>query len=131
MNPFVWILVILCTGMHLKLKLILDFINQYLVYSYCEQPGKCHCRFGWTGMHCDHCLTIPGCVHGFCNKPLECKCEEGWIGMFCSIRKILFKILFINLIYLLNIKFISQAKCKEGCDPTNGELSNTLISKSY
>lgn len=83
-NLFVWSHVIPRMGLFsFRLSKDLDIFSN----RYCEQPGKCQCRFGWTGLNCDYCMTIPGCSHGFCTKPMECKCEEGWTGMFCSIRK--------------------------------------------
>lgn len=66
-------------------------------HGYCEQPGQCLCKFGWTGMDCSYCLTLFGCVHGHCSRPLECRCEEGWTGVFCS-----------------------TPKCKDGCHQING-----------
>ncbi|UXI22230.1 hypothetical protein NH340_JMT08173 [Sarcoptes scabiei] len=73
----------------------LQHCHQY--HGYCERPGECNCRFGWTGMFCQDCLTLPGCVHGVCHRPFECKCEEGWNGVFCSIPK-----------------------CRDGCHSKNG-----------
>nr|XP_027203231.1 delta-like protein C [Dermatophagoides pteronyssinus] len=69
-------------------------------HGYCDQPDQCSCRFGWTGMFCQYCLTLPGCVHGSCTRPLECRCEPGWTGMFCSIPE-----------------------CKSGCHHQNGYCS--------
>ncbi|KAI1303560.1 Delta-like protein 1 [Halotydeus destructor] len=66
-------------------------------HGYCETPGECKCRFGWTGEYCSLCIPMPGCVHGSCIKPFECRCEEGWSGMFCD-----------------------KPTCKVGCHPQNG-----------
>lgn len=56
-------------------------------HGYCEQPGQCLCRLGWTGMQCKDCLTLPGCAHGGCHRPFECRCQPGWSGILCSSRK--------------------------------------------
>ncbi|KOB72404.1 Uncharacterized protein OBRU01_07456 [Operophtera brumata] len=48
---------------------------------YCEQPGECRCRFGWTGPTCRDCQPLPGCQHGYCDKPLECNgmSQRAWL----------------------------------------------------
>lgn len=56
---------------------------------YCEQPGECRCRFGWTGPTCRDCQPLPGCQHGYCDKPLECKCAKGYTGLLCQTREFL------------------------------------------
>ncbi|KPM11179.1 cytochrome P450-like protein 25 [Sarcoptes scabiei] len=71
--------------------------NRFAFNTVINTMGECNCRFGWTGMFCQDCLTLPGCVHGVCHRPFECKCEEGWNGVFCSIPK-----------------------CRDGCHSKNG-----------
>lgn len=56
-------------------------------HGYCELPGECACKLGWTGMLCATCMTLPGCNHGSCSKPMECNCEPGWSGFLCHSRK--------------------------------------------
>lgn len=51
---------------------------------YCEQPGECRCRLGWSGATCHGCQVLPGCIHGDCDKPLECKCQPGYRGLLCQ-----------------------------------------------
>lgn len=59
---------------------------------YCQRPGECRCRIGYTGEQCDKCIPLPGCQHGICNKPFECICKPGWDGLFCTERKSRFRI---------------------------------------
>lgn len=54
---------------------------------YCEAPGECRCRLGWSGPTCKECQVLPGCQHGTCTKPLECKCLPGYTGILCQNRK--------------------------------------------
>ncbi|KAJ7989267.1 hypothetical protein DPEC_G00317710 [Dallia pectoralis] len=53
-------------------------------YSYCETPGKCRCRPGWSGDACEQCVLLPGCLHGTCESAWQCICETGWTGSLCD-----------------------------------------------
>ncbi|KAH9645089.1 hypothetical protein HF086_005634, partial [Spodoptera exigua] len=48
---------------------------------FCESPGECRCKLGWSGPTCRSCQQLPGCQHGYCDKPLECKCLPGYTGL--------------------------------------------------
>uniref|UniRef100_A0A3Q3DFZ8 Delta like non-canonical Notch ligand 1 n=1 Tax=Hippocampus comes TaxID=109280 RepID=A0A3Q3DFZ8_HIPCM len=46
--------------------------------------GKCRCKPGWQGVHCEHCIPFPGCLHGSCEKAWQCVCQQGWVGSLCD-----------------------------------------------
>ena len=49
------------------------------------------CNLGWTGIHCDQCIKLPGCSdNGHCeeNTPFTCKCNSSdWLGPLCDCPK--------------------------------------------
>lgn len=73
---------------HYLLKLKLSFFLFHILNTkgYCQRPGECRCRIGYTGELCDKCIPLPGCQHGDCTKPFECLCRPGWDGLFCTER---------------------------------------------
>ncbi|KAM4730234.1 protein delta homolog 2 isoform 2-T2 [Anableps anableps] len=52
--------------------------------SRCDEFGVCRCDPGWEGELCEHCMTMPGCMHGSCLQPWQCTCKPGWGGRFCD-----------------------------------------------
>uniref|UniRef100_H3CIF1 DeltaD n=2 Tax=Tetraodon nigroviridis TaxID=99883 RepID=H3CIF1_TETNG len=53
-------------------------------HGFCDKPGECKCRVGFSGRYCDDCIRYPGCLHGTCQQPWQCNCQEGWGGLFCN-----------------------------------------------
>uniref|UniRef100_A0A672NA71 Delta-like protein D n=1 Tax=Sinocyclocheilus grahami TaxID=75366 RepID=A0A672NA71_SINGR len=53
-------------------------------HGFCDKPGECKCRVGFSGKYCDDCIRYPGCLHGTCQQPWQCNCQEGWGGLFCN-----------------------------------------------
>ncbi|KAM9786947.1 protein delta homolog 1 isoform X1 [Syngnathus typhle] len=51
---------------------------------FCEKTGKCRCKPGWQGDHCERCIRFPGCLHGSCEKAWQCVCQQGWVGSLCD-----------------------------------------------
>ncbi|OON18030.1 a-macroglobulin complement component [Opisthorchis viverrini] len=55
---------------------------------FCEVPGVCTCRKGWTGSNCEICLKREGCVHGQCVDGNDCVCDKGWQGHLCQLAQV-------------------------------------------
>ena len=53
----------------------------------CVKPGQCQCDSGYSGVNCNQCQPLPGCVNGGCgNRPYTCKCHTSdWIGSLCDV----------------------------------------------
>ncbi|XP_061700129.1 LOW QUALITY PROTEIN: protein delta homolog 1 [Syngnathoides biaculeatus] len=51
---------------------------------FCGKTGKCRCKPGWQGDHCERCIPFPGCLHGSCEKAWQCVCQQGWLGSLCD-----------------------------------------------
>nr|CAB3245049.1 fibrillin-2 [Phallusia mammillata] len=56
----------------------------------CQNGGRCiadecHCRYGYTGPHCQQAICGPGCLNGGdCITPGRCQCVYGFTGMRCE-----------------------------------------------
>lgn len=84
---------------------------------YCESPGECRCRLGWSGSTCHGCQILPGCMHGDCSKPLECRCQPGYRGLLCQSGKTFWN---SCQTVFLNIKVYFVAMCNSTCHPQHG-----------
>ena len=51
---------------------------------YCNNPGKCLCRAGYSGTNCNTVQCLSGCAT--CNTPTSClTCRTGWNGPTCTV----------------------------------------------
>ena len=55
------------------------------LHGICIGPDKCKCDIGWSGLSCNECIKMPGCIHGDCvDMTNTCICNEGWTGPLCT-----------------------------------------------
>ena len=59
----------ICDLAHLQFnRTIVAFQGCNTEHGYCQRPGYCSCREGWSGPTCNECVRYPGCANGYCIK---------------------------------------------------------------